>query len=70
MKITHFGACLGLAGDRLIRLGWATAASPNHFSAFWFSGIVFSAFGGLPRHSFFDFYNCKEHGFSLNGKRS
>ena len=29
-----------------------------------------SAFGGLPRHSFFGFYNCKEHGFSLNGKLS
>ena len=33
--------------------------------------IPFSAgIGGLPRHSFFGFYNCKEHGFSLNGKRS
>jgi hypothetical protein len=36
----------------------------------WVYAIVFSAFGGLPRHSFFGFYNCKEHGFSLNGKRS
>ena len=63
MKITHFGACLGLAGDRLIRLGWATAASPNHFSAFWFSGIVFSAFGGLPRHSFFGSYIVRNMAF-------
>ena len=31
MKSTHFGACLGLARDRLIRLGWVTPASPNRF---------------------------------------
>ena len=38
MKSTHFGACLGLARDRLIRLGWATPASPNQFLRF----LVFS----------------------------
>ena len=36
MKSTHFGACLGLARDRLIRLGWATPASPNQFLRFLF----------------------------------
>nr|DAM17817.1 MAG TPA: hypothetical protein [Caudoviricetes sp.] len=61
---------LDLPGIASSALDGRPLRSPTNFSAFWFSGIVFSAFGGLPRHSFFGFYNCKEHGFSLNGKRS
>ena len=57
MKSTHFGACLGLAGDRLIRLGWATPASPNQFLRF----LVFSHslfyFRRAATAQFFGFYN-------------
>jgi hypothetical protein len=57
---------LDLPGIASSALDGRPLRAPTNSSAFWFSGIVFSAFGGLPRHSFFGFYNCKEHGFSLN----
>ena len=43
MKSTHFGACLGLARDRLIRLGWRPLRAPTNFSAFWFLVAGFSS---------------------------
>ena len=57
MKSTHFGACLGLARDRLIRLGWATPASPNQFLRFLgFSHSLF-CFRRTATAQFFGFYN-------------
>ena len=70
MKSTHFGACLGLARDRLIRLGWATPASPNQFLRFLVFRHSLFCFRRTATAQLFGFYNCKEHGFSLNGKRS
>ena len=70
MKSTHFGACLGLARDRLIRLGWATSASPNQFLRFLFFSHSLFCFRRTATAQLFRLLYCKEHGFSLNGKRS
>ena len=62
MKSTHFIACLvgrlRLVMDRLIRLGWATPASPNQFLRFLvFRGCPIFVYGGaifaLPEAFFF-----------------